>query len=252
MIRIILAVIVYITVTLIVLFGCNTRRNNRDVKFWSPVITTAAELYNEESTTEYIIPDAHTIDVDIIFQNPELPTGCEITSLAMLLNYLGFRVSKTELASGYLNKNYNGDVGFDQAFIGTPESDGGYGCFAPVIRDSANKYLAAEAEGYLASDITGTDFEELYEYIGRGMPVVAWCSMGLINVYRRFAFYDRNKNEVYWYDNEHCVLLVGYDREAGTVTAADPLAGRVVYSAARFEQIYNELGKQAVIVEKLK
>ena len=41
------------------------------------------------------------IDVPVILQNPELPNGCEITSLTEVLQYLGFQVTHTEMA-GYL------------------------------------------------------------------------------------------------------------------------------------------------------
>ena len=44
------------------------------------------------------------IPVRHIAQNPELPTGCEITSLTMVLNYLGYNVSKTYMADNYLDR----------------------------------------------------------------------------------------------------------------------------------------------------
>ena len=213
--------------------------------------TTVTECITTE-VTDFLVPNSFQIDVPVLYQEPELPTGCEITSLTMLLNYLGFDVSKTTMAYDYLTKDYKGDVGFDEAFIGSPDSYGGYGCFAPVIKEAANKYLAANAEDYLASNITGTDMEGLYEYVAKGFPVVAWCSMELMDVYYRFVFTDAKGNDVYWYDNEHCVLLCGYSKENKTVTVADPMYGMMTYYAPRFEEIYNQLGKQAVIIEKIK
>ncbi|MCQ2465358.1 MAG: C39 family peptidase [Oscillospiraceae bacterium] len=256
MTKILVSVLVFVAAA----FGCSrdTFSDGRSVSdsvradVTAAVTEKAPETEAAPVTTEFHVPDSFTIDVKVVFQEPELPTGCEITSLTMILNHLGFDVSKTDMASIYLKKDYNGKVGFDQAFIGDPIWYGGYGCFAPVIKEAANKYLGLNAEGYLASDITGTSLDDLYEYVARGIPVAAWCSMDLIDVNRRFAFCDANQNEVYWYDNEHCVVLCGYDRQAGTITAADPLNGTVIWSAARFEEIYNELGKQAVIVEKIK
>ena len=42
------------------------------------------------------------LPVPLILQNPELPNGCEITSLCMLLRYLGFDADKCLLADNYL------------------------------------------------------------------------------------------------------------------------------------------------------
>lgn len=38
----------------------------------------------------------------ILYQMPELPTGCEITALTMLLNYYGLPAEKVEMATEYL------------------------------------------------------------------------------------------------------------------------------------------------------
>ena len=35
------------------------------------------------------VPAEQILDVDVIYQRPELPTGCEVTSLTALLQYLG-------------------------------------------------------------------------------------------------------------------------------------------------------------------
>ncbi|MDY5806807.1 MAG: C39 family peptidase, partial [Lachnospira sp.] len=36
------------------------------------------------------LPESTELDVPFIDQNPQLPTGCEITSLAQVLNFYGF------------------------------------------------------------------------------------------------------------------------------------------------------------------
>lgn len=42
------------------------------------------------------------LNVDCILQNPELPTGCEVTALAIVLNYYGYGVDKCDLSDYYL------------------------------------------------------------------------------------------------------------------------------------------------------
>ena len=50
------------------------------------------------------------MEVDPILQLPELPTGCEITTLAMLLDAVGFQVDKVQLAEGYLTCKSEGEA----------------------------------------------------------------------------------------------------------------------------------------------
>lgn len=48
-------------------------------------------------TEEYQIED-----FPIVLQMPELPTGCEITALTMVLNYYGYPVDKVSMVSNFL------------------------------------------------------------------------------------------------------------------------------------------------------
>ena len=43
-------------------------------------------------------------DFEIIEQYPELPTGCEITAMTMVLNYYGYNVDKVTMALDYMPK----------------------------------------------------------------------------------------------------------------------------------------------------
>lgn len=243
---------------MIMTVSCSSQQDNNkanvtdtplQTEYTQPQIVTMPPVTYTEVTMQTSVSDLHTIDVDYIYQDPELPTGCEITSLTMLLNYLGFDIDKTELSDNYLKMDYMANVGFDDAFIGNPRWDGGYGCFAPVIKDAADSYLTAQKSSFKAKDISGTSFTDLYSYIDKDMPVVVWASMGLMEVEKRFCYYAEDGDEVYWYDNEHCMLLVGYDKTRNLVTAADPLSGLMLYNADRFEYIYDELEQQAVIIE---
>ncbi len=192
---------------------------------------------------------SHTISIKNILQNPELPTGCEITSLAMVLNYLGYDISKTELAENYLKRGSLGKASFNDAFIGNPASDGGYGCFAPVIVTSAQKYLIERTMDCTAWNLSGTEFTDLFDYIDDDIPVIVWASMNLMDVTKTEAYYGDNGNSVTWYENEHCVVLCGYDIAENTVTVADPLKGMMKYDTDRFIKIYNTLEKQAVVIK---
>jgi len=64
------------------------------------------------------------IEINPLSQYLELATGYEITSLTMLLNYLGFNADRCDLADNYLDKGPVGTVDFRKAFEGeTPEME---------------------------------------------------------------------------------------------------------------------------------
>lgn len=160
----------------------NTDNNNRN-------ITT--ELNTGTAEREYLVdhvPDAYRIDMEIVLQNPELPTGCEITSLTMVLNYLGFGVTKTELVDGYLTCKEPGTATFKEAFIGSPYDSSSYGCFAPVIIDTANKYLNSNNSGRIVKNLTGSDFDFLLKEVASNHPVIIWTSINQVDVYEDYAF----------------------------------------------------------------
>ena len=57
----------------------------------------------EAAEAEAKAPDQAQIEgFSLIMQMPELPTGCEITALTMMLDHYGYAVDKTVMASEYL------------------------------------------------------------------------------------------------------------------------------------------------------
>ena len=248
------------------LSSCSVRKNENlfDDEFTDKIVPVElVESYNrpeiglENAKTEDPIVNLnkktekteYTINLKCVMQKPELPTGCEVTALTTVLNYLGYDVTKTELAKNYLPTASLGSTGFDKAFIGNPASDGGYGCYAPVIVETAQKYLIQRTMDVTAWNISGTEFDDLFEYIDNGVPVIVWASMNLMDVELTDAYYGEDRKSVQWYNNEHCMVLCGYDKKDNTIIAADPLKGMMKYNRDRFKMIYNQLDKQAVIID---
>ena len=186
------------------------------------------------------------IDLQPICQYPELPTGCEITSLAMVLNYHGISADKCDLADHYLDKGEVGTVDFRKAFEGDPRDDSSYGCYAPVIVNTANKYLEAAQSELRAADISGGQLEELFPYIDAGVPVIIWGTLDCAEGYYSVTW-NVDGTDMSWYTPEHCRVLVGY--EDGQVWTADPVYGDVrAYDLHVFESRYEDLGRQAVVI----
>lgn len=185
-------------------------------------------------------------DLTPVCQYPELPTGCEVTALAMVLQYYGFSADKCDLADNYLDKGAIGTVDFHTTFVGDPRSEYSYGCYAPVIVTAANKYLDEQDTELKACDITGTEFEELFKYTEKNIPVLVWCTIDLKPGHYTTTWNIDGK-DIKWYSSEHCMVLLGRDRD--NVYTADPTTGIIkTYSKKLMETRYKELFKQAVII----
>ena len=82
------------------------------------------------------------LDVENIDQNPELPNGCEITSAAIVLNYLGFSVDKVTLAEEYLPMHvpyWEADPNLE--FMGDPADELAFYCLPGAVVTAVNDYL---------------------------------------------------------------------------------------------------------------
>lgn len=183
-----------------------------------------------------------------ILQNPELPAGCEITSLTTVLNYYGFNVDKEYMAKEYLQCGKIGETDPNVAFIGTPYDKHSFGCYSPVIVTAANAYLEDNQSELKACDISGTDMEMLKEYIDNETPVIIWATINMLEPYESVSWKVGDK-KVTWLANEHCLVLIGYDDESNTYITADPLKGIVEYDKEIISTRYNQLGKQSVILK---
>jgi uncharacterized protein YvpB len=203
------------------------------------------------------MPRQKKLDVDIVLQNPQLPTGCEVTTLTMLLNHYGFNVSKLFLAdmmpqfNFYYIDNVLYGADFLTTFPGNPRSNSGYGCYTPCMVTTAQKYFNYIGnDEYYLKDITGTDFDTLLSYVAAGKPVMTWATMGMIESVTGMSWTTPEGKYVTWRGNEHCLLLTGYDKDTGMVYVNDPLRGSVSYSMSVYRLRYNEMGKYSAVLMK--
>lgn len=198
------------------------------------------------------------IDMENILQLPELPVGCEITALTILLRYCGFDAEKTDLAQNYLPKGGNAQYidgelykdSFFDYFIGDPFSRG-YGCFSNAIVKAANRYIEDNGGGWNVVNISGSDPDVLYDYLAEGIPVLCWATDGMIEPEYYESWYDNATGEkLDWYLNEHCFVLAGFNMDADTVTLNDPMKGIIDYNINKFETRYAQMYSQAVVILK--
>ena len=202
------------------------------------------------------MPNSAGLDVKNILQTPELPNGCEVTSLAIVLNYLGFNADKVSLSDNLLAKKvpYT-DANPAKENAGNPrDAVKSYGCWAPVIRDTAVKYLSnivstGSSAKYDPRDLTGTHPRELYRLVSLGIPVIVWVTNPIDDApYLMNSWTAKDGALINWKHPSHTVVLTGYDLSGKTVTLSDPLQGTVKVSAEIFETRYAQMGSQAVAI----
>ncbi len=201
----------------------------------------------EKKYTAENMPTKKQLDVELIEQNPELPSGCETVALAMVLKYYGFDVEKTELADKYLI--YSSDQNYVTGFTGSPYNVHGGGCYSPSMSNTANRFLYVNNSSLRASYAIGMDLQKLLVYVANDIPVMAWSTIDLKPVKK--AGQEKMFKDVSfcWVSNEHCVVITGYDLDAGTLTINDSISGIKTYSIEEFEAVYNDMWQMAVVIK---
>ncbi|AJG74324.1 C39 family peptidase [Bacillus thuringiensis] len=186
-------------------------------------------------------------NVPFIQQLPELDRGCEVTSLAMMLQYAGITVDKMKLANeikkvDFMNDGVRGNP--NEGFVGNiyTFSESGYGVYHGPLFQLAKKYLPNKAV-----DLTGKSIEEMYNSVKAGQPVVMITNATFAPLDEdEFTTWETNNGDVSITYNEHCVVLIGYDQES--VYIRDPLKDSldVKVPRERFEQAWVQMGSQAI------
>lgn len=210
------------------------------------VNTSETENSLEPATTE---SRKHALNVSCIMQNPELPTGCEVTSLAIVLNYIGIAADKCDLADNYIEKGEIGKTLPYDKFIGNPRDPKSFGCYSPVIVKCAEKYLSVVGESYSVTDLSGSTLENLFDEIDNGNPVIIWATINMDKPFYYSKIWHVDETDFRWMSREHCMVLTGYDLCQGIVYVADPMKGNVTYPIDVFIDRYEQMYSQAVVIK---
>jgi uncharacterized protein YvpB/putative cell wall-binding protein len=187
------------------------------------------------------------LNAPLISQMPELPRGCEVTSLSMLLNFAGKPVDKMKLAREVKTIPWESG-GFrghpNDGFVGNMYTFSKSGCcvFHSPIANIANKYLPGRIV-----DLTGEDFEAVMYYLNQGKPVwvinTSWFKP--VPGYYWSTWKTKHGN-IQMTKKEHSVLITGYDNQY--IYFNDPLANikNRAFSKTQFIAGWQQFGKQAI------
>ena len=179
------------------------------------------KIKNAEIVKETPLPESSCIsDFAFTGQMPELPTGCEITSLTMALNYYGYSADKMAMALEYLPT-----VGWTNTYYGDNET---------LYGNDIYNY-------FIGNPQSETD--------GLSCGAVVWGTIGMEERQIMESWNTEDGREASWAMNDHCVVLIGYS--ADSVTVADPIEGIVSYDRAQFESAFRSRGNQCVILKNV-
>ncbi len=215
-------------------------------------IAVTAKENVKKLSSEITIKKSVLLEANAINQLPELPRGCEVTALAMLLQYAGVDVDKMTLAEE-ITKNttayevVNGTIYYgnpNEGFVGDMYSlEGpGLGVYHKPIAELAEKYLPGAIV-----DFTGSDFDTVKEQLSDGRPVWVITNSKYQELsddsFRTWVTPSGTIDITY---SEHSVLLTGYDEDY--VYFNDPLTGEQNKKAPidDFNASWVQMGSQAI------
>ena len=210
------------------------------------------------ASSELIHNDGRT--VALLYQTPELPNGCEVTSLAMLLAWAGHPIDKVELSNNYLPKQaFSTSNGVrhgpdpNEAYAGDPSSPNGWYCFEGPILEAGNAWLSDQNSQFqtvslseLTQELTQ---EELEGYLNAGIPLAVWVTLYYAAPQpppSSFSWYLPDGTHYVPYSNLHCVVLAGWDGDDYKI--ANPMSGWQTVSPSTFWNSFDAMGRRAVAI----
>lgn len=217
------------------------------------IFCSAKNIFNNKNSSKFAVNGGSKY---LQMQNPQLPNGCEATSLAMALTISGTACDKITANEAVNSEDFytldNGTiVGADPnvAYAGNAASESGFYCFAGPIVQAANKILQQNASNKVASDVSGTKLSELNNYLKNDIPVIIWVTKGFESpsLCQNFSWTISSSGEKYFpYSNLHCVLLNSVKNNIYEIL--DPLSGVIYVEEDTLNKIYIEMGSKAVII----
>ena len=226
------------------------KRNAHDKIYWSGNSNVIWDINQE-------IPEKVILDVPVIKQYPELPRGCEVTSLAMIFQHMNVSTNKLELADKIkkdttpYSKGMDGRITFGNpynGFVGDMYNIGnnGYGVYHGPIVELAQQYAPDQV-----IDFTGVDFDILLGLVSKDMPVWVVANTTYKSLPEEmFEIWHTPTGIVKITYREHAVVVTGYSDQH--VYINDPLKSKqnIKVDKKEFIEAWIQMGSQAVAIHK--
>lgn len=111
------------------------------------------------------VTSTYRLYAPLIGQRPELPTGCEITATAMMLQFGGAKVDKMSLA-----KEMPRSSDPNKGFVGSPYSSSGWYVYPGGLMGVVKKHMGT------AKNMTGASLTSIKSQVRRNHLVVVWVA----------------------------------------------------------------------------
>lgn len=178
-----------------------------------------------------------TRPLEIYYQYPKYPAGCELASVCQVLRYYNYDVSIDDLLGTYLPVSeeewiysYYGDI-YSSGFA-----------FPNAICLAVKSYLDNNCSSLKVYDISKCSWKEYVDTIQKGVPLITWATTD----YKlpRWQTEEMGGYKPWW--NLHCITV--YDIDEQYVYIADPIEGFITIEIEKFRNIWLECGSYAVAI----
>ena len=214
-------------------------------------VSSVTEMEIITTTTVAATTEAETgvhIDFEEIHYDEYNNKACELPSICALLNHHGIDITPSKFFE-YV----------PTASVNTPAKDVLWqtwdtplaSCYAPVIEIALQgvwvDYYIDNKAVMLSLD-KSLDYL-LTEYVSNDVPVMVWATIDLKEPEFKTDYIGEGIVDTFEYTNDaSCFIITGYDEK--TIEAYEPYYGKIeTYSKEVFEQRYNDMFKQAIIIE---
>ena len=216
---------------------------------------SAASAFGASSDLEESPASVH-LSVPYLSQKDLLPTGCEIVSAMMLLQYYEEPVSLDEMLSHLPCEPLSESNGTlygphpDEAFVGNPLTPEGFGCYPPVICRALQEILGDSA---LVQNTTGSSLQELStRFLSAGTPVLIWATINMEPSSQGKSWIVRSTGKEFtWRRQEHCLVLTGFDQTYYYLNDPYNGNGKIKVAKKLLEERYQEMGRRSLAVKPL-
>jgi uncharacterized protein YvpB len=201
--------------------------------------------------TKVVLAEEIQLDVPLLNQmdEPRLYNGCEVTSLAMLLQYWGINVTKNELAEQIPRvplvygdgKNGNPNMGF----VGNMEDGPGLGVYHGPIFYLANTNVH---DPLIVKNLSNHPFSSILEKVSQGLPVWVITTTSFSPI-PHFQAWSTPQGSVGVTFKMHSVVITGYDQDY--IYLNDPYGTKnKKVNKEKFITSWVQMGSQAIVIER--